>query len=338
MRSFGTAFLPRGEAGPSIPSAALSATHGCSRHPGHLRSFGKQRQMRGKLPETIGCARSADFMHHVRLGRPLVMRGCGNIQPARTRWTSDERIFDKAGNWNDTLPYDVGSHTTMFRDWLQGYRTRNASYVAWRMFDTRSPPFAPGLEEDVVVPESIVDALLHKKEFVELALMLWMNAGGRVSSAHFDSHDAILMQLFGTKRLQLIAPSESHKMYADFPLDTHGRTNFKMFGRSPIKVDAVDMCKYPQSHNLTVYTVTLQPGDAIYIPPVWWHVVRSFARRNVALTFQGEFAMDSAPRDLSAAMLAKKTSNTRMVGINPRKKGDAETSMLPLNHFRRKLR
>ena len=100
----------------------------------------------------------------------------------------------------------------------------------------------------------------------------------------------------------LVDPADGHKLYADFP-----RT-FAHYGQSPIQPQAVDLCAFPQAAHAVVRNVTLSPGDVLYIPPLWWHLVASLPRRHVgrtvSVTLQGVFLNEQpAPRFMSMAAL-----------------------------------
>jgi hypothetical protein len=82
------------------------------------------------------------------------------------------------------------------------------------------------------------------------------------------------------------------------------------YGHSPINVDRVDTRQYPgarlatvvsvflvfvhvvfltmQNCSLEVHSVETSPGDVLFIPAEWWHIVRSLdpGQRNLAITFQ----------------------------------------------------
>lgn len=44
-----------------------------------------------------------------------------------------------------------------------------------------------------------------------------------------------------------------------------------------VDLDNWDSQAHPQFGTLTYYEVILAPGDAIYIPPKWWHYAKSLS-------------------------------------------------------------
>ena len=67
------------------------------------------------------------------------------------------------------------------------------------------------------------------------------------------------------------------------------------YGLTPVNVDRVDLERFPSVANASTMYTRLQPGDAVYIPDGWWHVIRSH-RRNVAVAlemapFKGEMGL-----------------------------------------------
>lgn len=141
-----------------------------------------------------------------------------------------------------------------------------------------------------------------------------MNAGQKTSALHFDSHDAMINQFDGEKEVLLIDPAESHKLYTDFPSESSGddaRLSYSKFGYSPIEPHSVNLCRYPAAADAAFYNVTIGPGDTLYIPPIWWHIVVSLPRparhsaplagRTVGTTLQGDFLAQDTPSDVMSA-------------------------------------
>ena len=108
------------------------------------------------------------------------------------------------------------------------------------------------------------------------AVRMWFSRGNTTSSQHFDTHDNLMLQIDGIKDIYLSHPNESAKMY----MDHHDK-----YGLSPVNVDRVDLERFPHVANASVQHVRLMPGDALYIPDGYWHVIKS-TDRNLALAFE----------------------------------------------------
>ena len=64
------------------------------------------------------------------------------------------------------------------------------------------------------------------------------------------------------------------------------------FGLSPINVDRVDLQRFPRATEAKVLYARLEPGDALYLPDSWWHVIKSSGRNiGLALHFHPPRAM-----------------------------------------------
>jgi hypothetical protein len=101
---------------------------------------------------------------------------------------------------------------------------------------------------------------------------LWMNYTPSCSSLHYDPHHNLLCVIVGMKTVQLWPPSCTEKLRP-----------FSAFGESPNHSQISDLMASPCLAAATAlaqqdghsFQVVLQPGDALFIPAGWWHLVRS---------------------------------------------------------------
>jgi len=109
-------------------------------------------------------------------------------------------------------------------------------------------------------------------------LGLWLGPRDTVTPLHWDLTPTILAQVYGTKRVTLIAPEYSDKLYANG-------------GYSEVDPDRPDaLTSWPLLAHVELHVLTLRAGDAIFLPPRWWHHVRSLsASASVSI---GRFACD----------------------------------------------
>jgi hypothetical protein len=110
---------------------------------------------------------------------------------------------------------------------------------------------------------------------------LWM--GNRVTTpTHFDSQHNIACVVCGTRRFTLFPPEQLPNLYIG-PLD------FAPTGAaiSMARLDRPDDPRYPRLKRAlaAAQVAELHPGDAIYMPPLWWHNVESLERLNALVNY-----------------------------------------------------
>jgi hypothetical protein len=110
---------------------------------------------------------------------------------------------------------------------------------------------------------------------------LWM--GNRtVTPTHFDSQHNIACVVCGTRRFTLFPPEQLPNLYVG-PLD------FAPTGAaiSVARLDRPDDPRYPRLKVAlaAAQVAELHPGDAIYIPPLWWHHVESLEQLNALVNY-----------------------------------------------------
>jgi len=124
----------------------------------------------------------------------------------------------------------------------------------------------------------------------------WIGGTGVVTQAHYDVANNVFVQVYGTKCFHLYPPSKAAELHV-YP-DAHPRAR-----KSQVDFDAPDLKLFPLFKTLgdPYMKVTLKPGDALYIPPFWFHHVEAltpsisinvFSESNVRLAAAAIFNQD----------------------------------------------
>lgn len=129
----------------------------------------------------------------------------------------------------------------------------------------------PGFARDNVMP--LIDSAVTPR--------IWL--GNQVLiSTHFDVSDNIACIVSGRRRVTVFPPEQLPNLYV-------GPLEFTIAGQpaSMVEVRNADHEKYPryQEALAQAQTVDLAPGDALYIPYMWWHTIESLDRFNVLVNY-----------------------------------------------------
>ncbi len=159
---------------------------------------------------------------------------------------------------------------------------------------------APGLATQSALIAACLPNFLdsHALPFLgpEVQPRIWI--GNKVTTpAHFDEFHNVACVIAGGRRFTLFAPGQVADLYVG-PLD------FAPTGAAigMARLDRPDDPRYPRlKHALAqAQTAELRPGDAIYIPPMWWHHVESLQRINALVNYWWKSASASAPMPATA--------------------------------------
>jgi hypothetical protein len=109
----------------------------------------------------------------------------------------------------------------------------------------------------------------------------WIGNRSTVTT-HFDLSDNIAVVAAGRRRFTLFPPEQLPNLYVG-PLD------HTMAGQpaSMVSLHDPDMERFPRFREAMAAAMSaeLEPGDAIYIPSLWWHHVESLAPVNMLVNY-----------------------------------------------------
>jgi len=115
----------------------------------------------------------------------------------------------------------------------------------------------------------------------EAPARLWIGNATRIAP-HYDESDNLACVVHGRRRFTLFPPEQIANLYVG-PLD---RT---IAGPPSSMVDpeAPDLARYPRFAEAIrgALIAELGPGDAVFIPALWWHHVRAFDPLNVLVNY-----------------------------------------------------
>jgi len=171
---------------------------------------------------------------------------------------------------------------------LAGEARPPALYVGSTTVDTCLPGFRP--ENDFGFGE--IDPLVS----------IWLGNRSRIA-AHFDVPDNLACVVAGRRRFTLFPPGEVDNLYV-------GPLEFNPAGQAISLVDfkKPDFERHPRFAKALAraQVVELEPGDAIFIPSMWWHHVEALEPFNVLVNYwwrQSPPCMDSPVGALMMAMM-----------------------------------
>jgi hypothetical protein len=128
----------------------------------------------------------------------------------------------------------------------------------------------------------------------------WLGNRSRVS-AHQDVTDNIACVVAGRRRFTLFPPSQLANLYIG-PLD------YTPAGQAISLVDLhqPDLEKFPRFEQAWQHarSAELEPGDAIFIPSLWWHHVEALSDFNLLVNFWWRSTPAYLESPMSALMLA----------------------------------
>jgi hypothetical protein len=155
---------------------------------------------------------------------------------------------------------------------------------------------------DTVLPGFRSENNIRMKEFEPLAF-IWLGNHSRIA-AHYDLPDNLACCVAGRRRFTLFPPTEIANLYP-------GPIDFTPAGQviSMVDFENPDFNQFPHFSKAleSAQLVELEPGDAVFIPSMWWHHVEGLDSLNVLVNYWWRSApayMDTPANVLEYALLS----------------------------------
>jgi len=115
----------------------------------------------------------------------------------------------------------------------------------------------------------------------DIAPRVWMGNRSMIAT-HFDNNHNIACVVSGSRRFTVFPPEQVGNLYIGPLLRTPGGSPI-----SVVDLRAPDHTKFPKFAEAleSAQEAVLEPGDAIYIPILWWHGVESLDPLNVLVNY-----------------------------------------------------
>jgi hypothetical protein len=178
-------------------------------------------------------------------------------------------------------------------------------YIASNIIDTHLPGFRE--HNDLTVPRKMSPFLDPE------TVSIWIGSA-TTASCHFDALDNIACCVAGRRRFTLFPPDQVANLYPG-PLEpTPGGQVITLVDFKNPDFDAFPRFAEARKH---AYVAELEPGDALFLPSMWWHHVEALDPFNILINYW----WNDAPRYLTSGMNALYLA---MLGIRDKPKHERE--------------
>ncbi len=248
------------------------------------RTMWRARSEPDSIPRRAGLSAEAFFEQHYCANKPVIVTDVVGTWPACDRWTLEhfERRFGEvkveAMVGRDADPecdrhFENHRREMTMAELVARWRAPGGSesndvYMVARNRTLEREEMAP-LFDDIAVPEEWLDP-----DKLRGACSLWLGPAGTVTPLHHDKNNILFCQIRGTKRIRLVAPFEVEVFDSLRAI------------YSPIDPLAEGDDRHPALDRIRVHDVTLESGEALFIPIGWFHHVTALTQ-SVSMSFTG---------------------------------------------------
>jgi hypothetical protein len=207
---------------------------------------------------------------------PVKVGGLLDDWPALERWNLD---FLVEHHGSARLP--VARRECEDSVWFKHVGMTLESYVAlmrdpgerghYYLSDAPFLSAVPELARDVRTPEVVRGAP---------RTALWISTTGKRAFTHFDVDHSLLTQVVGKKRIYLMRPRALVRLHVSPIFDRN-------WPQSPVDLAAPNLTRFPRMAGAEIFECVIGPGEALFIPALWWHQVHSL-EDSVSVSFHWE--------------------------------------------------
>ena len=161
-------------------------------------------------------------------------------------------------------------------------------YIASNIIDTHLPGLRK--ENNIVLPRN------QRPDVDEATVSIWIG-NKTIASCHYDALDNIACSVVGRRRFSLFPPDQVKNLYPG-PLDpTPGGQVISL-----VDFNNPDFERFPNFKNAisSAQVAELDPGDALFLPSMWWHHVEGLCDLNILINYW----WNDAPRYMTSGMNA----------------------------------
>ncbi|XP_057614321.1 tRNA wybutosine-synthesizing protein 5 isoform X3 [Chionomys nivalis] len=220
------------------------------------------------VPRLRGVTREQFLEHLYPQRKPLVLEGL-DLGPCTSKWTVD--YLSRAGGVKEVKIHVaavpqmdfirfcyVYFRTLPFNKLVQraAEETHKEFFISEDVADIRQQ--FPSLGGDIKFP-----AFFKEEQFFSSVFRI--SSPGLQLWTHYDVMDNFLIQVTGKKRVTLFSPRDAHYLYLS------GSKS------EVLNIDSPDLDKYPLFPKARRYECSLEAGDVLFIPALWFHNVTSEA-------------------------------------------------------------
>ena len=235
------------------------------------------------LERRTDLSREAFFEDYYARHRPVILAGEMADWPALSKWTASylraqvgDRMVEYQGDRDGAPNYEPNkvAHRRRatfdaFMDQVERSRTGNDAYLTAFNSATNAEIFAP-----LMVEVGRLEKFLAYDR-AQNPGMPWIGGAGSFTPLHHDLTNNLIAQVAGRKQFKIVSA-----------LSVGQLKNYEHVFSDFADLDRAPLCPQTQaaSDDLIIHTVTLSPGEIIFLPIGWWHQVRAIDF-SISLTF-----------------------------------------------------